>query len=207
MYTENASNYINCIGILWTVCHLWPSRDSFVYNCYCNWSYLVLQNGNGTASFLQSREGVTQGDTLAMAAYVIGILLLIKWPEDKFPYVTHPWYTDNDDALGTFTGVELYFNSLKQFGPERGYYPEPSKCVMIVHPDNVDHGKRFVLCCGFNLCNGVHYLGRFIRGNGPKWYWLKLRTKTWEQNITNISKTVVKYTQESYAAVVRALQL
>ena len=78
VYTENASNYINCIGILWTVCHLWPSRDSFVYNCYCNWSYLVLQNGNGTASFLQSREGVTQGDPLAMAAYVIGILLLIK---------------------------------------------------------------------------------------------------------------------------------
>ena len=26
---KNAFNYINQIGMLWTVCHLWPYRDRF----------------------------------------------------------------------------------------------------------------------------------------------------------------------------------
>ena len=41
-----------------TVRHLWPSRASFVLNYYFHWSSLVLRNGNGTYSFMHSRDGV-----------------------------------------------------------------------------------------------------------------------------------------------------
>ena len=60
------------------------------------------------ASFLNSREGVTQGDKIYMVPYDIGIILLIKLPKAGFPDVTHPWYADNSSALGTFANVELY---------------------------------------------------------------------------------------------------
>ena len=54
--TKNVFNKINRIVMLWTVRHLWPSRSLFF--CYRRWSYLILRNMNGAASFLHSREGV-----------------------------------------------------------------------------------------------------------------------------------------------------
>ena len=52
---KNTFNDIILIGMLWTVRHLWPSGDRFVFNCYRHWSSLVLRNGNGRASLLSSR--------------------------------------------------------------------------------------------------------------------------------------------------------
>ena len=62
--------------------------------------------------FMQSREGVTQGYPIAMIAYGIGTLPLIKNIKWEIPDVTQPWYADNDRALGTFARIETYFNSL-----------------------------------------------------------------------------------------------
>ena len=88
---KNAFNEINRVGMLWKVRHLWPSGARFFFNCYRHWSSLVLRNRNGTASFLHSKEGVTQGDPLAMIAYRIGILPLIKNLKREIPDVTQPW--------------------------------------------------------------------------------------------------------------------
>ena len=68
---KNAFNNINLVRMIWMVRHLWTSGDCFVFNCYFHWSSLVLRNGNGAASILHGREGVTQGDPLAMIAYEV----------------------------------------------------------------------------------------------------------------------------------------
>ena len=73
------------------------------------------------ASFLHSKEEVTQGDTLAMIAYSIGILLLINNLKQDIPDATQPWYADDAGALGRFEIIETYFNSLTRQGPGRGY--------------------------------------------------------------------------------------
>ena len=67
-----------------------------------------MRNGNDTASLLQSREGVTQGDPLAVVAYGIGFLPLIEQPNEVYPEVTQPWYADNMGALGTYGNIKLY---------------------------------------------------------------------------------------------------
>ena len=92
---KNTINDINQVGMLWTVRHLWPSGASFLFNCYFHWSLLVLRNGNGTASNLHIREGVTQGGPLAMALYGIGIPPLINHLTRAIPGVTHAWYANN----------------------------------------------------------------------------------------------------------------
>ena len=75
---KNVFNNINWFGILWTVQHLWPPGARFFFNYYCPWSLLVLNNRNGAANFLHSREGVTQGEPLTMIDLGMGILQLIK---------------------------------------------------------------------------------------------------------------------------------
>ena len=68
-----------------------------------------------------------------------------------YPDVTHPWYTDNISVLGMFDNIELYFNSLKHFGPGQGYYTEPPKSVIIVHSKNFVAGKEFGLRHGLRF--------------------------------------------------------
>ena len=102
-----------------------------------------MQDGNGTKSILHSRKEVTQGDPLAMIAYGIGILPLIKNLKRAIPDVIQPWYTDAAGALGTFARLETYFDSLTCQGPGRGYHPKPSKSVLIVRPDHIEAVKVF----------------------------------------------------------------
>ena len=64
--------------MLWAVRHEWPSGEQFEFNCYRHWATLVIRAGDGTGHFLYSKEGVTQGDTLTMVAYGMGILPLIR---------------------------------------------------------------------------------------------------------------------------------
>ena len=97
------------------------SGAHFIFNFYHHWLSLVLWNWNGTASFLHSREGVTQGGPIAMIAYGIGILPLIKYLKWEIPDVTQPWYADNAGALGTLARLETCFCSLTRQGPGQGY--------------------------------------------------------------------------------------
>ena len=69
-----------------------------------------------------------------MIAYGIIILTLIKTLKWEIPDVTQTWYTDSAGSLGTFAIIETYFNLLTRQGLGRGYYTEPSKSILIVHP-------------------------------------------------------------------------
>ena len=72
-----------------------------------------------------------------MFAYGIGILPLVKQLKAEFPDVTQPWYDGYSGALVTFSNIELYFSSLKLLDPVL-------KSVLILHPDNIEVGKRFM---------------------------------------------------------------
>ena len=124
---KNAFNEINRVGMLWTVFHLWPSGARFVFNCYCQWSSIVLRNRNGTAVILHSRKCVSQGEPLAMVNYGIGVLLLIQNPKTTHPEFTKPWYANYVGALDTFVNIKLYFNLLKIPAWAVGINLNPSK--------------------------------------------------------------------------------
>ena len=78
---------------------------------------------------------MTHGGALSRVAYGIGVILLIKRLKAEYLDITHSWYTYNAGALGTFDNIGLYFNSLKHFGQDSGYYPKPTRSVLIMHPD------------------------------------------------------------------------
>ena len=171
-----------------------------------NWSSLFLRNGNGTASFLHSREGVTQGDTLETIAYGISVLPLINNLKWEIPDVTQPWYADDSRDLCTFAILETYFDALTRQGLGQGYHPKPPKSVLIVCPENLESGKLFGGRHEFKVCTGACYIGGYIGDDEYKHNWLRECTLTWEKKIITISETAGKYPQESYSAVVRAIQ-
>ena len=75
-----------------------------------------------------------------------------------------------------------------------------------MHPDNLESRKRLYLRHISKVSTGACYLGVFIGDNESKYDWLKYFMLIWERNIITIRKTAGKYPQESYAAVVHAIQ-
>ena len=103
-----------------------------------------------------------------MIVYVIGILPIIKNLKREIPDIPQPWYAYNYVALGTFSKIETYFNSLTHKGLERGYHPEPSQIVLIVNPENLEAGKVFGKHHRFKVCMVTRYLGCYIEYNDSK---------------------------------------
>jgi hypothetical protein len=69
-------------------------------NCYSFHSLLIVHNPGGMPTFMFSKEGVTQGDPIAMFCYGIGILLMIRQLKVLYPALKQPWYADDAEALG-----------------------------------------------------------------------------------------------------------
>jgi hypothetical protein len=107
-------------------------------SCYKHWTTLVLQSNNGTGTFLYSKEGVMQGDPISMFAYGIGILPLICLLKAEFPAVEQPWYADDAGADGKFSEIRCFFSKLQEIGPNFGYYPEPTKSILVVLQHNLE---------------------------------------------------------------------
>ena len=190
--TKNVSDDINRFIMLWMFRQSWPSGAWFVFIFYCHWSLLVLWNSNGTASFLHSKEGATQGDTLAMIAYGIGILPLINNLNPEIPDVTQPWCADDARALSTFSRIETYIDVLRCQGPRCRYYTKPSKNVLIVHTKDIMAGKKFWVRHGFKMCKGAHYFGGYIGDDKYTSSWLREHTLMWEKFFSVISETMGK---------------
>ena len=62
---------------------------------------VVRDIADGSGHFLYSKEGMTQGDPLAMIAYGIGVLPLIRDLRRSHTRVTQPWYADDAGAGGS----------------------------------------------------------------------------------------------------------
>ena len=79
--------------MLWDDWHEFPIGAQFTFNCYRHWDTLVVcDTEDGSYHFLYRKEGVNQGDPLAMITYGIGVLPLIRELQDAQPRITQTWY-------------------------------------------------------------------------------------------------------------------
>ena len=109
--------------------------------------------------FLHSKEGVTQGDPLAMIAYGIRVLHLIRELWGAHPQVTQSWYADDAGAGGKLQQILEQFQDLKARGPARGYYPELIKSILVVAPGNAARTEEHFPGLGIRVVTGHRYLG------------------------------------------------
>ena len=69
-----------------------------------------------------------------MIAYDIGVLHLIRELWGSHPRVTQPWYVEDTGSGGKLANILEHLWGLQARGPARGYYPEPTKSILIVAP-------------------------------------------------------------------------
>ena len=203
---RNAFNEMSRAAMLWTVRHEWPSGARFVFNCYKRWAILGIRGQKGSFLVIHSKEGVTQGDPLAMFAYGIGVLPLIRRLKRNYPGLFQPWYADDAGAGGKFDDIKAMFEELQKIGPAFGYFPEPTKSILVVPPAMVERATEYFRDHHFKITTGSRYLGGFIGSRSSCEEYVRKKVMSWETSVKDLSQAGEHYPQTTYAGLQKCLQ-
>jgi hypothetical protein len=203
---SNAFNELNRTAMLWTIRHEWPSGARFAFNCYRHWATLVIRGKGGSMALLYSKEGVTQGDPLSMFGYGIGIMPLIRRLKHEFPAVKQPWYADDAGAGGSFTDLRQFFLRLQEIGPAYGYFPEPTKSILIVRAHNRREAKSHFHDLRFQVETGSRYLGGYIGSRADRELWVQEKVAFWTSAVTDLAFAALSHPQTAFAGLQKSLQ-
>src|ERR1700710_1685258 len=102
-------------------------------NAYRVSTRIFMTDDKGSFELL-SQEGTTQGCPLAMAMYALALVPLLR---KLHPLCRQVWYADDATGCDSFARMREWFDALQRHGPKYGYYPKPSKCILIVKPDRL----------------------------------------------------------------------
>ena len=204
---RNAFNEGNRISFLWTIRHRWPAGARFTFNCYRHWAQLLVRSVDGEAgTILFSKEGCTQGDPLAMIVYGIGMLPLVEKLQQEIPGMFQPWYADDAGAAGDYESIATYFNFLMMEGPARGYFPEPTKSILVVQPENVDRAKEALSHLGFSIVTGARYLGGHVGTTAKRDDWVAGKVAGWVTGVDALSRVAQPSPHCAFVGLQKSLQ-
>ena len=125
---DNAFNRLNRTAALHNIKRSCPLLHQFLHNSYKSPAKLHL--GDGT--FILSKEGVTQGDTVAMAKYALGTRDLILRLKQESEHVVQVWYADDGNAGGRLRLLKEWWDLLNRIGPQYGVFPKPTKTNLVL---------------------------------------------------------------------------
>ena len=194
---RNAFNSINRTARV-----LWPQASRVLFNTYRGQSFMVMA---GSSEFILSKEGVTQGDPLSMLMYSVAILPLIRFLCDKSKWYQN-WYADVSSCVGKFLDIKEWFLELANKGPGFGYFPEPSKSMLVVHPDYVSEAESAFEGLGIKVTTGCCFLGGFVGEEKESAEFVNRKIDEWLNGVNKLSRAAEEQPRVSYVALVKSLQ-
>jgi hypothetical protein len=203
----NGFNELGRKGALWTVRHLWTGGSRFAFNCYRHAAQLILRRRGRECIIILSQEGVTQGDPLSMIIYGVALQPLSATIRRAVPTVLQPWYADDMAMVGPCSGIAEAMTLLEELGPVRGYYPEPSKSILISQPEEQDQAREALSDFAFRYVDGHRYVGGFIGTPEARDAWLKPQLEAWVYGIEQLAKVAQRFPQTAYAGLAKSLQM
>ena len=173
--------------------HLCPSFSTIFINTYCTDVALFIDG-----STVLSEEGTTQGDPLAMPMYALGVLPLIDCISGDLMQV---WYADDATACGSLSELQLWWDKLIQFGPDFGYFPNPSKTCLVVKDSFYDAAVDLFQGSGISIsADGKRHLGGVLGSPSFVSSFVRERVSTWTRELDLLSDISVTHPHAAYAA-------
>ena len=199
---KNAFNSVNRVAALWNARVLWPRCSRFLFNTYRGYARLFVQ---GSDQVLLSKEGVTQGDPLSMMMYAVAVLPLIHSLDDSHRWIQN-WYADDSSCIGELSFIRQWFDRLLSGGPAYGYFPEPSKTVLVVRSSYLQKANDLFHDLGVRVVTGSRFLGGFVGERSLAADFVSNKVKVWCNCIQQLSDVALVEPQASFAALARSLQ-
>ena len=95
---------------------------------------------------------------------------------------------------------------LQARGPPRGYFPEPTKRILVVAPRNVARVEEFFCGMGIKVVMGNRYLGGFVGESETEKRWLTRKVMGWADYVETLVGVSRKHLQSTYAGLQKSLQ-
>ena len=129
---ENAFNSINRKVMLHNLKFICPIIATYIIICYANSSRLFIVGGER----ILSSERTTQSDPMAMGAYALGILPLVKFLLEFINLnklnAMEVVFASNISFAGNLNKIKDCWDKLTAIDPKYGYFPKPTKSYLIV---------------------------------------------------------------------------
>ena len=199
---DNAFNTISRPAALWNARVLWPRCSKYLFNAYKGYSLLVI---SGSKVCLLSKEGVTQGDPLAMLLYGLAVLPLARTLKKPGSW-TQNWYADDSACLARFELLREWLALLMIEGPKYGYFPKPEKSVIVVHPNYLHDAAIIFDDLGIKVVTGHRFLGGFIGSEVDSKDWLGSKVDSWVDAVVKLSSAAILEPQAAYVALSKSVQ-
>ena len=100
----------------------------------------------------------------------------------------------------------MWFDRLRQLGPDFGYYPEPSKSYLIVYPTDISQAQNSFGHSGVQLVSGHHFLGSYVGDSIGSMEFVQSKVETWVNSIECLAKVADSQPQAAHAALSHSLQ-
>ena len=171
---SNAFNSLNRAAALHNVRVICPAIAIYVINTNRAPARLFVIGGKE----LQSSEGTTQGDPLAISLYAVSLQPLI-------PRLTiasrakQCWCADDATGSRSLDGLKKWWDELEESGPGLGYFPNAKICWLIVKPCREEEARELFAGTAKNVTT-----------EGQKHLSLELR---WAQGLTSKNMLMTRW--------------
>ena len=99
-----------------------------------------------------------------------------------------------------------HFRDLQLKGPARGYFPEPTKSILVVSEKNVPRANAFFRGMGVKVVTGSRYLGGYIGEREAEAAWVQGKVEGWADSVRTLAGVARKHLQSAYAGLQKSLQ-
>ena len=148
---SNAFNNLNREAALRNIHNICPAFAVIATNTYRKASPLFIDQQT-----IQSKEGTTQGDPLAMAIYAI-VRPLIDNVQNEAMQI---WYADDATASGKLSNLKEWWNKLSVSGQTLATSPMHRSSVVVTKPLHLEEATRIFAECKMTITTeGTKYLG------------------------------------------------
>ena len=200
---ENAFNVINRKVMLKNISVLCPIISTFIQNCYCIPSHLYIIGGTE----ILSKEGTTQGDPTAMAAYALALtpLLrqLIQFINEQNQKTKEVAFADDITAADKIEDLKCYWDEITTKGPNYGYYPKASKSHLIVKEKYINKATNNFQGLDVQITTaGERHLGAVIGSMQFKEKYVANQVGVWNEQLIVLSNIAEIEPQVAYVAFV-----
>ena len=99
-----------------------------------------------------------------MMLYAVAVLPLIHSLRAPGKWIQN-WYADDSSCVADLPSLRTWFEELLNRGPAYGYFPEPSKTVLVVGPSDIQQASELFADLGIKVVSG----GRFLAIGEKTW--------------------------------------
>lgn len=200
---DNAFNTLNRCLLLRNIEMICPLLKVLLLNIYRKDSFLPV-----SGELLYSKEGLTQGDNLAMAAFGANTLPLIRHlKEQQTDPVLQKWYADDANATGELPALREFLDLLTSVGPNYGYRVNPNKCWLVVHPGKLEEARRIFHDIPINITEDGHQiLGSAIGTEDFVRSFTATKCSEYVEEIDRLAEIAREEPHLTYSALVHCLQ-